>query len=84
MPVPLGGAFHSRRLTIAASQVGLVPPQRRARWSNRRRLATALALTADERLDALLTGETAFADAAEAYPRVVADPATLCHSFLYD
>ncbi len=84
VPVPLGGAFHSRRLTLAASQVGLVPPQRRIRWPNSRRLATALALTADEGLEALITGETPFRDAASDYPRVVADPGTLCHTFLYD
>ena len=35
--VGLGGAFHSRRLRLISSQVGLVPAGRRARWSNRRR-----------------------------------------------
>lgn len=83
VPVPLGGSFHSRRLTIAASQVGLVPADRRIRWTYGRRLAKAIALTADERLDALVTGETPFRDAAEDYPRVIADPRTLCHAFLH-
>jgi threonine dehydrogenase-like Zn-dependent dehydrogenase len=36
--VPLGGAFHSRRLRIVGSQVGQVPAARRSRWSHRRRL----------------------------------------------
>ena len=30
VPVPLGGAFHSRRLKIVLSQVGKVAPSRRA------------------------------------------------------
>ncbi len=83
VPVPLGGAFHSRRLRLVSSQVGMLPADRRVRWSHRRRLATALALLADPALDALLTGETPFAEAAEAYPRILADPATLAHLFRY-
>ena len=38
MPVPLGGAFHSRRLKLISSQVGQVAPSHRARWTHRRRL----------------------------------------------
>jgi NADPH:quinone reductase-like Zn-dependent oxidoreductase len=60
-PVPLGGAFHSRRLRIVGSQVGALPPSRRPRWTLRRRLETALRLLAeDARLDALITDEAAF------------------------
>ena len=33
VPVPLGEAFHSRRLTVRASQVGAVAARRRARRS---------------------------------------------------
>jgi len=47
VPVALGGAFHSRRLTIAASQVGTVSPARRATRSHADRLALALRLLAD-------------------------------------
>ena len=54
IPVALGGAFHSRRLRLIASQVGKVAPNQRARWSYRRRLAKALELLRDERLDILL------------------------------
>jgi hypothetical protein len=60
--VPLGGAFHSRRLKLASSQVGRVAVSHRARWTPRRRLAAALALLADECLDALLMPEVAFRD----------------------
>lgn len=52
--VPLGGAFHSRRLKLISSQVGTVAPSHRAQWSHRQRLAKALELLADPRLDVLL------------------------------
>ena len=58
--VPLGGAFHSRRLTVAASQVGHVAGARRARRDYRGRLAVALGLAADAALDVLVDRETAF------------------------
>jgi hypothetical protein len=54
VPVPLGGAFHSRRLKIVSSQVGKVAPSRRATTSHRQRLEQAIELLADPRLDALL------------------------------
>lgn len=71
-PVPLGGAFHSRRLRLQSSQVGQVSPSRRPRWSYARRMATALGLLADERLDALITAEVAFADLPAAIPALLA------------
>jgi NADPH:quinone reductase-like Zn-dependent oxidoreductase len=52
--LPLGEAFHARRLRILSSQVGAVAPSRRARWSTRRRLALALDLLADPRYDRLI------------------------------
>lgn len=59
--LPLGEAFHSRRLRLISSQVGAVAPARRARWSHRRRLALALELLADPRFDALLAPAAPFA-----------------------
>lgn len=62
-PVPLGGAFHARRLSLISSQVGRVPAARAPRWTPARRLATALRLLAeDPALDALLTHQVAFED----------------------
>lgn len=69
--VGLGGAFHSRRLTLLSSQVGQVSAKRRPRWTYRRRIEAALSLLADERFDALVTEEIAFADAVKAYPQVL-------------
>ncbi|RAI45519.1 dehydrogenase [Rhodoplanes roseus] len=59
---PLGGAFHSRRLTLKCSQVGQISPARRPRWTYPRRLGAALALLADGRLEALLAPPVRFAD----------------------
>jgi hypothetical protein len=67
--VPLGEAFHARRLTIRSSQVGSVAPSQRARWSYGRRMGLALTLLSDPVLDALITGESAF----ETLPGVMAE-----------
>ncbi len=66
--VPLGGAFHSRRLRLISSQVGEIAPSRRPRWSYARRLAKALELLRDDRFDALITGEIPFDDLPDALP----------------
>ena len=76
VPAPLGGAFHSRRLTLVSSQVGQVAPSRRPRWSYGRRLAKALELLADARLEALITEDVAFADLPQALPRLLAPGAS--------
>lgn len=56
----LGGSFHSRRLTLRASQVGAVSASRRVRWSHRRRLEAALGLLRASDLDVLLEPAIAF------------------------
>jgi NADPH:quinone reductase-like Zn-dependent oxidoreductase len=82
--VSLGGAFHSRRLSIRASQVGTISPARRPTRSYAERLALSLELLADPAFDALLSGESPFDD----LPRVLAElsagtmPA-LCHVITY-
>jgi threonine dehydrogenase-like Zn-dependent dehydrogenase len=81
--VPLGGAFHARRLRIVASQVGSVPAERRARWSNRRRMETALRLLDDPVLDRLISGETAFDEIVGKYAGILDRPDTLCHRIRY-
>jgi NADPH:quinone reductase-like Zn-dependent oxidoreductase len=85
VPLALGGAFHSRRLTLRSSQVGAVPAVRRQRWSRRRRLALALSLLRDPVFDILLSGESAFAALPELMPRLACSPAgVLCHTLRYD
>ena len=69
---PLGAAFHAKRLRLVASQVGHVSPSRRPRWSHARRLAMAMHLLGDARLDALITGEVSFADLPACLPEILA------------
>jgi NADPH:quinone reductase-like Zn-dependent oxidoreductase len=83
IPVGLGGAFHSQRLTLQSSQVGAVSPARRARWDTARRLALALALCADPRLDILVAEETPFHSIAERLPAILGQPGALCHLIRY-
>ena len=58
-------------------------PHRRARWDSRRRLALALELCADPRLDILLQEETAFAALPEALPKILERPGSLFHLIRY-
>lgn len=81
---PLGGAFHQRRLRLVASQVGGIPADHAARWSYRRRLATALRLLADPALDVMISGESAFDDLERDYASILRAPDTLCHRVRYD
>jgi hypothetical protein len=81
--IDLGGAFHSQRLNLRASQVGAVAPARRSRWSHRRRLAQALSLCADSRLDALVRAQTPFTEIASRLEAILAAPDTLCHLIRY-
>ena len=83
VPVSLGGAFHSQRLTIRASQVGHVAPSHRARWDHKKRLALALSLAADARLDALLGEQIPFDSLPERLPTVLARPGALCTLIRY-
>ncbi|WP_409332560.1 zinc-dependent alcohol dehydrogenase [Trujillonella humicola] len=82
--VALGGAFHSGRLAVRASQVGSVAPARRTTRTPRDRLALALGLLRDDAFDALLTGSSPFAE----LPGVMARLAdgrlpALCHTIDY-
>lgn len=58
--VPLGAAFHSKRLTIRASQVGAVAPARRPRRTMSDRLGLAMRLLEDPVFDVFITGHAPF------------------------
>jgi threonine dehydrogenase-like Zn-dependent dehydrogenase len=81
----LGGAFHSGRLGIRASQVGTVSPARRGRRTTAGRLALALELLRDPAFDALLTGQSQFSELPDVMARLATGslPA-LCHTITYD
>jgi NADPH:quinone reductase-like Zn-dependent oxidoreductase len=81
----LGGAFHADRLSVRASQVGLVAPARRGSRTPRDRLLLALDLLRDPAFDALLTGSSSFDDLPRVLPGL-ADGSLpgLCHVLDYD
>lgn len=81
--LPLGEAFHSRRLTLRASQVGTVSPARAARRSHAERMRQALSLLMDERLEALIDGESDFESLPETMTALTARPGALCHRIRY-
>ncbi|MFF1299949.1 MULTISPECIES: dehydrogenase [unclassified Streptomyces] len=82
--LPLGEAFHSRRLVIRSSQVGTVSPARRSSRTYADRLALALELLADPALDALITGESAFEELPQVMPRLTSgEIPALCHRVRY-
>ncbi|MBF8174253.1 zinc-binding alcohol dehydrogenase [Streptomyces olivaceus] len=83
--LPLGEAFHSRRLTLRSSQVGTVSPARSATRTYADRLALALDLLAAPALDALVTGESAFGELPQLMPRLASgEIPALCHRIRYD
>jgi threonine dehydrogenase-like Zn-dependent dehydrogenase len=82
--LPLGEAFHSRRLVIRSSQVGTVSPARGGSRTYADRLALALDLLADPALDALVTGESAFDELPQIMPKLASgEIPALCHLVRY-
>ena len=81
----LGGAFHSRRLSIQASQVGMVSPARRARRTHADRLSIALMLLRDPSFDALISGMSPFDELPQVMEKL-ADGSlpALCHAISYE
>jgi threonine dehydrogenase-like Zn-dependent dehydrogenase len=81
----LGGSFHSGRLAIRSSQVGMVSPARRASRSYADRLGLALELLRDPAFDALITGRSRFPELPEVLGELAAGslPA-LCHLITYN
>ena len=82
--LPLGEAFHARRLVLKSSQVGRIAPSQRARWDSRRRMQLALSMLADPALDILVSGECALADLPSVMAQLAASAGdTLCHRIKY-
>ena len=79
--LPLGEAFHARRLRLISSQVGDIAAPMRGRRTHRERLATALSLLADPRFDALLEPAVDFDDLPAAMPHLLRGG--LCHVVRY-
>jgi NADPH:quinone reductase-like Zn-dependent oxidoreductase len=82
--VPLGEAFHSRRLRLVSSQVGKVAPSHRSRWSHGRRLAAALALLGAPELDLLIAPALAFEELPARLPEIFgSDSDAICPLIRY-
>ena len=81
----LGGAFHSRRLGLRASQVGAVSAARRDRRTPADRMRIALEMLRDPAFDALITGVSHFRELPQVMPRL-ADGSlpALCHTITYE
>ena len=77
--LPLGEAFHARRLTLVSSQVGHVARPQRATLTRRARLATALDRLADPRYDRLLAEPVPFRDLPRRMQALLAANATPPH-----
>jgi NADPH:quinone reductase-like Zn-dependent oxidoreductase len=81
----LGGAFHSGRRGIRASQVGTMSPARAGSRTSAERLALALELLRDRAFDALLTGQSHFRELPDVMSRLAAgDLSALCHTITYE
>lgn len=82
--VPLGAAFHSRRLAIRASQVGAVAAARRARRTTDDRLALAMWMLQDPVFDLFLTGHAPFGALPQTMESIFEDGTeTLCQVIDY-
>jgi len=65
--LPLGGAFHRRRLTIRSTQVSTIPARLAGRWDVARRRRAAMRLMTELPVKLLATHELPVEQAADAY-----------------
>jgi threonine dehydrogenase-like Zn-dependent dehydrogenase len=80
--LPLGEAFHRRRLAIRSTQVSTLPAALTARWDRGRRARLAWQLARALPLPVLATHEFPFEQAAEAYARLDRKQDGLIHASL--
>jgi hypothetical protein len=82
--LPLGQDFHARRLSLRASQVGVVARARRHRRTNADRLQLAASLLTDPVFDAFLTGSSTFGELPDVVQRLSDGSLdALCHVIEY-
>jgi threonine dehydrogenase-like Zn-dependent dehydrogenase len=83
--LPLGGAFHRRRLMIRSTQVSTVPARLSGTWTRSRRRREAVELLSELPLAQLCTDVFDFGQAAEAFRAVDQGKPGLMHAVLdYD
>lgn len=86
--LPLGEAFHAKRLQLISTQVGAVAPAMRGRRTHAERMALALTLLADSVLDVLCGPTLSFDDLPARYaailgPAAPGEVAPLCPVVTY-
>ena len=83
--LPLGEAFHARRLTLRSSQVGTVSPSAPGEWTHRSRMAMVLDLLAGHpELGVLISGESRFEDLPATMAKLAyGEVKMLCHRIRY-
>ena len=81
-PLPLGAAFHRRRLTLRSTQVSSIPAAMADRWDVTRRRAAVRALLTTLPLPALATHTFPFPRAADAYAALARNEEGLVHAAL--
>ena len=82
VPLPLGGAFHRRRLAIRSTQVSTIPAAQRTQWDRRSRLERARGLLRELPMETLATHEFPFERAADAFAALDAGEEGLLHAAL--
>jgi 2-desacetyl-2-hydroxyethyl bacteriochlorophyllide A dehydrogenase len=80
--LPLGAAFHRRRLTMRSTQVSTIPASLSARWDRDRRAEVAWRLTRELPVAVLCTHAFPFEAAAEAYAHTDRKEHGLIHAAL--
>jgi 2-desacetyl-2-hydroxyethyl bacteriochlorophyllide A dehydrogenase len=83
VPLPLGAAFHRRRLALRSTQVSTLPAALTARWDRGRRSELAWRLARELPLAALATHAFPFERAAEAYAGADRKDDGLLHAALH-
>ena len=82
VPLPLGGSFHRRRLTIRSTQVSTIPSALAGRWSIERRRAASVELLHDLPLQRLATHTFPVSDAGAAFAALDGGMEGLLHAAL--
>ena len=77
--LPLGGAFHRRRLTIRSTQVSSIPRHLQGEWSFERRTETAVGLLTELPMNTLATHTFPFDRAQDAFDAIAAGEEGVIH-----
>ena len=78
--LPLGGAFHRRRLTLRSTQVSTIPARLTAEWTKKRRVETSPSLMKELPLDLLATHEFPLPQVSRAFHAVDSSTDGLIHA----